>query len=122
MQLVFSQEGEPAYAVELVLSELGVDLHRNLVLLHFASIQQLSKELTLLIPASEKVFREVGRIRKSSLQLNDEHDRRCDDTSYPRTSRGTILTKEANVFVAVDLVSSSESLIRPRTGTIMKMT
>ena len=38
------------------------------------------------------------------------------------TSRGTILTREANVFVAVDLMSSSESLMRPSTGTIMKMT
>ena len=38
------------------------------------------------------------------------------------TSRGTILTRDANVFVAVARTSSSGSLIRPNTGTTMKIT
>jgi hypothetical protein len=38
------------------------------------------------------------------------------------TSNGTIFTNAAKVFVEVARTSSSGSLMRPRTGTIMKMT
>lgn len=121
VELVFREECEPVDSLLLVFPELSVDLDRNLVLLHFGSVQQLRKELPLLVPATEKVFRKVRRVRKSSLR------RTVRIVKYvikivSLTSRGTILTKEANVFVAVDRMSSSESLMRPSTGTIMKIT
>lgn len=67
MKLILGKEGEPANALSLILTQLDIDFDRNLVFLHFASVQQLGQKFPLMLPLGEQVGRETGRIRQTSL-------------------------------------------------------
>ena len=51
VKLVLRKEGKPVDALLLILPELSLDLHRDVVLLHFTTIQQLHQELPFLVAA-----------------------------------------------------------------------
>ena len=120
MELILGKECEPVDTLLLVLAKLRLDSDWDFVLLHLVAVQELHQELALLVTALEQILGEVRRIRKASLQRTSTDRNR--EATVTITSRGTILTRDANVFVAVARTSSSGSLIRPRTGTTMKMT
>ena len=56
MQLVLCQERQPVDTILLVLTQLCVDLDRDLVLLHLASVEKLRQELALFIPTAKEIF------------------------------------------------------------------
>lgn len=121
MQLKLRQESEPVDPILLVFPKLSLDLHGHLVLLDLAPIKELRQEGALLVPPVQQLFGEVGRIGEAGLSnrfLTVGFKRSVRDRY---TSRGTIFTRDANVFVAVVRTSSSTSLMRPRIGTIKKI-
>ena len=120
MQLIFRKESQPADTFLLIFPQLGLDGDRNVVLLHLTTVKELGKELPLLVPASKQVLGKVRQIRKTSLQRGQDRVSPSDESQL--TSSGTILTNDANVLVAVDRISSFGSLMRPRTGTMRKIT
>jgi hypothetical protein len=89
-------------------------------LLNLFAIKKLRQKLAFRLSAFEKVFGETGRVRQTSLKTHEYHT--ISDRQSKLTSSGTIFTRDANVFVAVDRISSSESLIRPKTGITKKIT
>lgn len=67
MQLIASQEGQPAYAVALILPQLDANVDRNLVLGDLATVQQLHQEFALEIALGQKLGRKPWRIGKTGL-------------------------------------------------------
>jgi hypothetical protein len=63
MKLVLGKERQPINTVLLVLAEFGIDFGRNVVLLYFTTIQELSEELSLAFTTLEHFFGEAWRIR-----------------------------------------------------------
>lgn len=59
MELVLREEGEPIDALLLVLPELGLDGHGNIVLLHLAAVQQLHQEFTFFIATLQEFLGEA---------------------------------------------------------------
>ena len=125
MQLVASQERQPAYTVALVLPQLDADVDRDLVLGNLATVQQLHQELALEIAFGQQLGREPWRIGKTGLRRL-RLERRLKIFEFKertqRTSSGTSLTRVAKVRVARKRMSSSGSLMRPSTGTTRKIT
>lgn len=125
MQLVASQESQPADTVALVLPQLDADVDRDLVLGHLATVQQLHQELALEVAFGQKLGREAWRIGQAGLRrLRLERQSKNLDLKErtQRTSSGTSLTRVAKVRVARKRMSSSGSLMRPSTGTTRKIT
>jgi hypothetical protein len=50
MKLIFRQESQPAHTIFLILSQIGFNLDRDLILLGLASIKQLHEKFPLIIP------------------------------------------------------------------------
>ena len=119
MKLVLRQEGEPVDSFLLVLAQFCLDLYREYVLFDLAAVQKLCQELAFLVPPPKEFLRETGGVRQTGLDGVGEMPGKL---QLLLTSRGTILTREAKVLVAVDRMSSSGSLILPKTGTTKKMT
>jgi hypothetical protein len=66
-------------------------------------------------------LREARRVRQTGLRADGVREAR---EGWPQmlTSSGIILTSDANVCVATARTASSESLMRPSTGTMRTMT
>jgi hypothetical protein len=63
MELIFSQEGEPIYAILLVFPKLCFDLNGNMIRFDLSTVEKLCQELTLFISSLQKLFREARRVR-----------------------------------------------------------
>lgn len=120
VELVLCQKGKPAHSVPLILPQIGFDWNGNFILLCLAAVQQLHKELSLFVSLGQELVRKAWRIRNTGLWhvSADPHTGK----SIGLTSRGTILTNDANVLVDKSRVDSSGSLILPRIGTIRNRT
>src|SRR5579859_1729157 len=112
--MVFVEESQPIDTVLLILSKIGFDGDGNIESINFAAIKHLCDELPLFISLRKQLLGHSRRIRNTSLYIS----------SIPMspTSRGTSLTRVANVSVDNSRTSLSLSLIRPITGTIKKIT
>lgn len=67
MQLILGKESQPTNTFFLIFTQIDRDANWRLVLLHFAAIEKLSKEVSLVRPLSEQLCREARRIRQSCL-------------------------------------------------------
>lgn len=67
MQLVPSEESEPADAVALVLAQLDAHVDGHLVLGDLAAVEELHEELALGLALGEQLVREAGRVGQAGL-------------------------------------------------------
>jgi hypothetical protein len=73
MELVFGEECEPVNAILLVLPQLSLDFHGDVVRLDLTAVQKLCQELSLFLSSPQEFFRETRRIWQTSLNRLKRH-------------------------------------------------